>query len=147
MFSFYFESEKYLSSNPRNLRAMASRKHKQALQYAGPAPDLKQLGVQSQARPGHATHLDVPKREPWSPPSKASRMPQYLPQAKLGSNFIHHLGFRVFQKLQAVLCANLLGQERKKTQRSPEPPHSNSGTALPLAKKESDASRKRLTSG
>lgn len=39
------------------------------------------------------------------PPARAQG--QYLPQAEFGSDFIHHLSFWVFKKLQAVLCPNL----------------------------------------
>lgn len=60
MFSFYFKSEKHKSYwHPINTN--------EALKQAGPAPDLVQLGVQSQMRPYHATHLDVPNTEPKSP--------------------------------------------------------------------------------
>lgn len=47
-----------------------------------------------------------------------SPAPRYLPQAEFGSDFIHHLGFWVFKKLQAVLCSNLSGIEGERVQRS-----------------------------
>lgn len=97
MLSFYFESDKRKRYwHPIN--ASETSKHAGLhLTFCS--------SVQSQRRPSRPAHLGVPDTEPSHPPPG----PWYLPQAKFGSDLIHHLGFWVFKELQAVLGTNLSG--------------------------------------